>query len=138
MNQCSYCPMKPTRTTGVEDHRNHLNSHTTVHPRYRHSTSSLGSLMGRRGNVTNFLLFTYTCLPHVGLSLHTFIMILLSSLRSVSSPCLFIYTCLPLVFQRMYFIHATYMPLFLPTYYMPCKHGSFVYKLVCRLSLFFS
>ena len=27
---------------------------------------------------------------------------------------------------------------FLSTYYMPCKHGSFVYKLVCRPSLFFS
>ena len=43
------CRTKPTWTTGVEDHGNHLNSHTTVYLRYRHGTSSLGSLMGRRG-----------------------------------------------------------------------------------------
>ena len=51
----------------------------------------------------------------------------------------FTYTCLPLIFRCMYFIHATDMFFFsFFTYYMPCKHGSFVYKLVCRPSLFFS
>ena len=47
----------------------------------------------------------------------------------------FTYTCLPFVFRRMYFIHATYMPTFLLTYYMPCKHGLFVYKLSVDLAI---
>ena len=35
--------------------------------------------------------------------------------------------------------HTCYLHVyFLLTYYMPCKHGLLVYKLVCRLSCFFS
>ena len=74
--------------------------------------------------------------------LHTF-----SSHRTVASPpphfivsidsavcftiMLFTYTCLLFVFRRMHFIHA-YLLLI---YYMPCKHGLFVYKLSVDLAV---
>ena len=59
--------------------------------------------------VTIFFLFTYTCLLHVELSLHIFIMFLLWSFRSMFHHHAFSYTCSPFAFRHIYFIHASYI-----------------------------
>ena len=107
--------------TGVEDHRNHSNSHTTVHPRYRHGTPSLGSLTGRRGWCYNFLsVHLHMSSSHRTLASrfhHVFTFIILQHFITM----FFVYTCSPLVFRRMYFIHATYM---LDSYLLITCHAS--------------
>ena len=85
-----------------------------------------------------FFCLTYTCFPHVGQLFH---LLFISSFQSI--PQYVSHTCFLLL--HAYYLHfdacISYMLLtcfHLLTYYMPCKHGLFVYKLVCRLGCFFS
>ena len=107
---------------------------TTISASFHHHTTTMGDNDNDNDspdNVMIFLLFTYTCLPHVGLSLYLFIMFLLRSLHSTFHHHVFTYTCLPLVFWRMYFIHATYMPIL---YLSITRHASMV-QLYINLSV---
>ena len=97
----------------------------------------LNLVLGTFG-VMIFLLFTYTRLPHVGLTLHS---ILIPSLQSISQyislPCFHLHMFTTSILMHVF--HTCYLHAFLLlTYYMPCKHGLFVYKPICRPSLFFS
>ena len=85
-----------------------------------------------------FFCFTYTCLPHVRQSLHLlFILSFQSFPQYVSHPCFLLLHAYYLHFDACisYKLLTCFLLL---TYYMPCKHGLFVYKAVCRHSCFFS
>ena len=82
--------------------------------------------------VTIFLPFTYTHLPHVELPL---LPILIPSLRSILQYVPFhlhmFTTCI-----LTHVFHTCYLHVyFLLIYYMPCKHGLFVYKLSVDLAI---
>ena len=90
------------------------------------------------GNVMIFLPFNCARFPHDGLLFHSILIPPLWSIpQYVLPPCLLLLHVYHLHFDAC----ISYMLLtcfFLLTYYMPCKHGLFVCKLICRLSLFFS
>ena len=84
---------------------------------------------------TIFLLFICARLPHVGLSFHPILVPPLWSTPQYVSPP-YPYLHMSIVRISTHVFHTCYLHVyFLLTYYMPCKHGLFVYKLSVDLAI---